>query len=156
VNSEIVAPASRRLLGRQLALPLIILSLVLQASTVSIAKSKRAPALPASDSGYKSALAAANRFLQAWQNQDHETGLLMLTDVAKQGSSPDRMESFFSSGRDAAYEIARGRKLKAGRYSFPVTLFLSRPDQTKSGRPQKSEIVVVMAGKNEWAIDKLP
>jgi hypothetical protein len=80
----------------------------------------------------------------------------MLTDVAKQSSSPDRMESFFSSGSDAAYEIARGRKLKAGRYAFPVTLFVSRSDQTKSGRPQRSEIVVVLAGKDEWAIDKLP
>jgi len=80
----------------------------------------------------------------------------MLTDVAKQGSSPDRMESFFSSGNDAAYEIARGRKLKAGRYSFPVTLFVSGSDQSKSGRPQRSEIVVVLAGKDEWAVDKLP
>ena len=80
----------------------------------------------------------------------------MLTDVAKQGSSPDRIESFFSSGSDAAYEIARGKKLKTGRYSFPVTLFVSRPDQAKPGRPQKSEIVVVLAGKEEWAVDKLP
>ena len=45
-----------------------------------------------------SALAAANRFLQAWQNQDRETGLLMLTDDAKQASSEDRLEAFFSSG----------------------------------------------------------
>ena len=76
-----------------------------------------------SDRGYISALAAANRFLQAWQNQDHETGLLMLTDDAKQHSSEERMEAFFSSGADAAYEIARGKKMKAGRYAFPVTLF---------------------------------
>jgi hypothetical protein len=156
VKSEFVVSASRRLSGRHLAFPLIVLSLALQASTVSIAKTKRAPALPVSEPGYKSALAAANRFLQAWQNQDHETGLLMLTDVAKQGSSPDRMESFFSSGKDAAYEIARGRKVKAGRYSFPVTLFVSGSDQSKSGRPQRSEIVLVLAGKDEWAVDKLP
>ena len=156
MKSEFVVSASRRLSGRHLAFPLIVLSLALQASTVSIAKTKRAPALPVSERGYKSALAAANRFLQAWQNQDHETGLLMLTDVAKQGSSPDRMESFFSSGKDAAYEIARGRKVKAGRYSFPVTLFVSGSDQSKSGRPQRSEIVLVLAGKDEWAVDKLP
>jgi hypothetical protein len=156
VKSEFVVSASRRLSGRHLAFPLIVLSLALQASTVSIANTKGAPALPVSEPGYKSALAAANRFLQAWQNQDHETGLLMLTDVAKQGSSPDRMESFFSSGKDAAYEIARGRKLKAGRYSFPVTLFVSGSDQSKPGRPQRSEIVVVLAGKDEWAVDKLP
>jgi hypothetical protein len=108
------------------------------------------------DLGYVSALAAANRFLQAWQNQDHETGLLMLTDDAKQHSCEEHMEVFFSSGADAAYEIARGRKMKAGRYSFPVTLFPFHSGTTKSDRSQKSEIVVVRTGKEEWAIDRLP
>ncbi|MGA8312916.1 MAG: hypothetical protein WB755_23015 [Terriglobales bacterium] len=103
-------------------------------------------------------MAAANRFLQAWQNQDHETGLLMLTDAAKELSSEDRLELFFSSssGSDAAYEIARGKKLKPGRYAFPITLFSSSSATNKSDRPQRSEIVVVLTGKNEWAIDKLP
>jgi hypothetical protein len=109
-----------------------------------------------SDRGYISALAAANRFLQAWQNQDHETGLLMLTDTAKQHSSEERMETFFSSGTNAAYEIARGKKVKDGHYAFPVSLFPSHPGATKTDRPQKSEIVVVRAGKDEWAIDRLP
>ncbi len=109
-----------------------------------------------SDPGYVSALAAANRFLQAWQNQDHETGLLMLTDDAKQHSSEDRMEAFFSSGTDAAYEIARGKKTKTGHYIFPVTLFPVHSGATTPEHPQKSEIVVVRAGKDEWAIDRLP
>jgi hypothetical protein len=157
VNCELVAPASRRLSGRHLAFPLIALSLALQASTVSIAKTRHSVSLatPAPDSGYASALAAANRFLQAWQNQDHETGLLMLTDTAKQNSSEDRLEAFFASGHDAAYEITRGKKIKAGSYSFPVSLFTSVTDVTKAARPQKLQIVVVRAGKDEWAIDKL-
>ena len=116
MNSEFVAPAYRRLSGRHLAFPLIVLSLALQASTVSIAKTKRAPVLPVSEPGYKSALAAANRFLQAWQNQDHETGLLMLTDVAKQGSSPDAHGEFFlvrerRSLRNRARAEAQGRTI---------------------------------------------
>ena len=93
---------------------------------------------------------------EAWQNQDHETGLLMLTDTAKQNCSQDRLEIFFSSGSDAAYEIARGRKMKVGRYSFPVTLFTSRSGTGNSVHPQKSEIVVIRASRDEWAIDKLP
>lgn len=109
-----------------------------------------------SESGYISALAAVNRFLQAWQNQDHETGLLMLTDTAKQQSSEDRLESFFASGSDAAYEIARGRKRKDGSSAFPVALFTSHSVITKSDRRQRSEVIVVPAGGNEWAIDKLP
>jgi hypothetical protein len=160
VNRELVAPASRRLSGRHLAFPLIALSLALQASTVSIAKTKHSTSSPSPaptpDPGYASALATANRFLQAWQNQDHETGLLMLTDTAKQKSSEDRLEIFFSSGHDAAYEIARGKKLKAGCYAFPVALFVSVTGTANAARPQKSEIVVVRAGKDEWAIDKLP
>ena len=81
----------------------------------------------------------------------------MLTDIAKQNSSQDRLEDFFASGHDAAYEIARGKKLKAGCYAFPVALFTSAAgEQTNAARPQKSQIVVVRAGKDEWAIDKLP
>ena len=149
-----VASAFGRLSGRHLAFPLMALSLALQASTVSIAKTRHSP--PSPGPGYASALAAANRFLQAWQNQDHETGLLMLTDIAKQKSSEDRLEAFFASGHDAAYEIARGRKLKAGCYVFPVALFTLLTDSASAARPQKSQIVVVRAGKDEWAIDKMP
>jgi hypothetical protein len=156
VNSELPAPASLRLSGRYLVFPLIVLSLGLQASTVSTPRLKQPSTLPVPDPGYASALATANRFLQAWQNQDHETGILMLTDVAKENSSQDSMESFFSSGSDAAYEIARGRKLKPGRYAFPIALFASGHEPDKPGRPRKSEIVVVRADKDEWAIDKLP
>ena len=154
VNRELVAPG--RLSGIRLVFPLIILSLASFLSTSVDAKSRHSSAPPVPDPEYTPALAAANRFLQAWQNQDHETGLLMLTDIAKQNSSEDRMELFFSSGRDAAYEIARGKKLKAGRYAFPVALFASHSEANKLWRPQRSEIVVVRAGKDEWAIDKLP
>ena len=156
VISEFVAPVSRRLSGRHLAFPLIILSLASLFSPSAAARNKRTSTLPVPDSEYTPALAAANRFLQAWQNQDRETGLLMLTDVAKQKSSEERLEVFFSSGHDAAYEIARGKKLKAGRYAFPVALFASPSDPNKSSRPQRSAIVVVRAGEGEWAIDKLP
>ncbi len=109
-----------------------------------------------SDRTYVAALAAANRFLQAWQNQDHETGLLMLTDQAKEHSSEDRLEAFFSPGTETAYEIARGKRMKGGRYAFPVTLFPFHSGMAKSGRPQKSQIVVVQTGKDEWAVDRLP
>jgi hypothetical protein len=143
-----------------LALVAVSFAAILSASVA--AKSKPLPSISSRpDPGYISALSAANRFLQAWQNQDHETGLLMLTDAAKQHSSEERIATFFSSGSDAAYEIARGKRLKAGRYAFPVTLFTSHPSTTQSSptqptHPQKSEIVVVRAGKDEWAIDKLP
>jgi hypothetical protein len=188
VHSEFVAPAflrwhsgrARRLSGRHLAFPLLIVFIC--AAVLSVpAGTKTKPSLSfasrtdgarpdrvrsdrasgrVSDRGYTSALAAANRFLQAWQSQDHETGLLMLTDDAKQHSSEEHMEMFFSSsssgGTDGAYEIARGKKMKAGRYVFPVRLFPVHSDTTRFDHPQKSEIVVVRTGKDEWAVDRLP
>jgi hypothetical protein len=152
----------RRLSGRQLALVLLAGSFAAILCASVAAKSKPLPAISSRpDPGYISALSAANRFLQAWQNQDHETGLLMLTDAAKQHSSEEKIAVFFSSGADAAYEIARGKRLKTGIYTFPVTLFASHSHTTQSStnqptRPQKSEIIVVRTGKDEWAIDKLP
>ncbi len=125
VNSELVAPASfarRRSAGygKTSCLPAYSSFPGVQASTSAVAKANiRFHPLPLPDPGYTSALAAANRFLQAWQNQDHETGLLMLTDAAKQNSSRIALEVFFSSGHDAAYEIARGKKLKAGSLRIP-------------------------------------
>jgi hypothetical protein len=166
VNSESVSPVLRRP-----AFPLLVFAWAAIVLLPAGAKTKPSLAFASrndasrpdrvradrrSDRGYISALAAANRFLQAWQNQDHETGLLMLTDDAKQHSSEERMEAFFSSGADAAYEISRGKKMKGGRYAFPVTLFPFHSDTTKSNRAQRSEIVVVRTGKDEWAIDRLP
>src|SRR5262252_2135534 len=75
------------------------------------------------DSSYGSALKSANRFLHAWQTQDQETGILMLTDRAREQASSDQLQEFFSPGGDAAYEIQRGRRVKSGEYAFPVVLF---------------------------------
>ncbi len=113
---------------------------------------------PTGDPNYVFALAAANRFLRAWQTQDHETGLVMLTDAAKHHTSEDRLQTFFSSESAAqpAFEINRGKKLKAGRYSFPVVLFDVASASRKSHYPRHSQIVVVKTGKDDWAIDKLP
>jgi hypothetical protein len=105
-----------------------------------------------SDPAYGVALAAANRFLHAWQTQDHETGIMMLTDSARQHVSRDQLQEFFSSGPDAAFEIQRGKRLNVAEYSFPVVLF----NPSSSPRPHVCKIVVVKAGKDDWVVDKLP
>src|SRR5262249_30377015 len=106
---------------------------------------------------YVAALALANRFLSAWQNQDEETGLLMLTQEAKRHSSEDRLQDFFvpEAATRRSYEIARGRRVRAGLYSFSVTL-LEANSQRHGIQPRYSQIVVVRTGKDDWAIDKLP
>jgi len=105
------------------------------------------------NSEYAAALSTANWFLHAWQNQDQEAGLIVLTDTAKQHNTQEGLETFFAPGKGAAYEIGHGKKVKAGRYSFPVVLY-----QTKSGSSasRRSQIVVSKSGKDDWAVDKLP
>ena len=107
------------------------------------------------DQDYIAALAAANRFLQAWQNQDHESAIILLSDKLKQHTSEQALETFFTpADRSAqAYEISSGRKLAAGRYLFTVKLFNST---TGTVRHRPSHLVVTRTGRNDWAIDKLP
>lgn len=113
---------------------------------------------PVLDGEYVSALAAANRFLHAWEVQDHETGVLMLTDEAKQHLSEDALDAFFSTAPsvEESFEITRGKKVESGRYVFPVTLWRTPTGKNGKLHPSYSTIVVVRTGKDEWAIDKLP
>ena len=109
------------------------------------------------DSDYVSALSAANRFLQAWQTQDHEAGLLLLTDSAKKVSSEDQLEKMLSPGTSMprGFQITHGKKMSTGRYAFPVTLYeVTTPH--KPLRIRNSRIIAVHTGKEDWAIDKLP
>jgi hypothetical protein len=111
------------------------------------------------DHDYVVALATADRFLHAWQTDDEEAGILLLTDHLKKESSEDTVHDFFASSDYArtSYEIGHGRKLARGRYEFPVALFQS-PSRTghRQTHPQASALIVVKAGKSDWAIDKLP
>jgi hypothetical protein len=137
--------------NRIAAFAFLICSLALLNFPAVQGKSASAPA--ASDGDYVSALAAANHFLHAWQNQDREIGLAMLSDEAKHGSSEEYLQNFFSPGAEAAYEISHGKKIKAGCYLFPIALFGT---ELKSAHAHASEIVVVQTGKDDWAVDKLP
>jgi hypothetical protein len=104
------------------------------------------------DPGYVFALAAANRFLYAWQTGDLEAGTVLLSDRVRHSRNPDEIEQFFSGGADRAFEIMRG-KGNRGRRRFPVVLV------TGEGRRvhrKASEIILVNTGKNDWAVDTLP
>ena len=106
------------------------------------------------DSGYVSALAAADHFLQAWQSGDREQGMALLTSHAKEVSSTEALEKFFAGSALSAYEIGRGKWLKRGRYEFPVVLVSASAKNTP--RRRFLSIVIVDTGNNDWAVDKLP
>jgi hypothetical protein len=130
----------------------MLLSFLVLGSGLVLARAK--PKAGPVDSDYVPALAAADRFLQAWQAQDQEDGLPMLTDGAKQHWSEERLQEFFSAGESAAYQISGGKKLKAGRYAFPVGLLSS--GVRGQVRKRFSEIIVTRTGGQDWAVDKLP
>jgi hypothetical protein len=118
------------------------------------AKTRSAPAL---DSSYVSALAAADRFLQAWQSGDVEGGMVLLTSHAKESATAAVVETFFSNPEPSAYEINHGKLVKPDRYEFPVVLVGTRGVSKKNRlRRSFSSIIVVDTGNNDWAVDKLP
>ena len=98
------------------------------------------------------ALGAANHFLHAWQSADLENGTVLLSDGIRRAQNADKLEEFFSSGKDRGFEIARGHG-HAGRYSFPVVLVTTRGSHVTR---RSSEIILIETGKNDWVVDKLP
>jgi hypothetical protein len=104
------------------------------------------------DPGYVFALAAASHFPHAWQTGDMENGMILLSDGIRQTQNADKLEQFFSTGAERAFEIARGHG-HSGLYSFPVVLVALRGSHVTR---KASEITLVETGKNDWVVDKLP
>lgn len=104
------------------------------------------------DPAYSAALQAADRFLHAWQTQDHEAGIMMLSDHARELVSPDQLQQFFAPDANAAFEIEHGGRRKSGAYVFPVVLF----GASSAHRVHFGEIVIVRSGKDDWAVERLP
>jgi hypothetical protein len=138
-------------------IPAAICALFLLAMPLAMpawARSHSQPARPAnpSDPAYVYALATANRFLHAWQAGDLENGMILLSDGIRHSQNADKLEEFFSTPTERAFEIGSGHGNR-GRYSFPVVLVTQRA--TRLAR-RSSEVTVVNIGKNDWVVDKLP
>jgi hypothetical protein len=146
-----LAGLHRKLLTIALALFLI------QPLEVALARTR--PLRATFDQDYASALATADRFLHAWQTQDAESGLLLLTDRVRQHTAEGKLHDFFSAERNsnASFEVGRGRRLPGGRYRFPVALFTAdAANGRRALRPQASALIVVPISRSEWAVDTLP
>ena len=104
------------------------------------------------DPGYVLALAAADRFLHAWQIGDIENGMVQLSDRVRRSENADKVEQFFSDAKDRAFEITRGNG-QPGRYHFPVVLVWIQGSRITR---RVSELILVETGKNDWVVDKLP
>ena len=148
-----IQAGKRRRPGRRpgLASSLLLFSL-LASSVASTHPNHSSKQAPPSDVGYVFALATVNRFLHAWQSDDLETGMVMLSDSVRHSHTPENLEQFFSGGTGRAFEIGHGSG-NHGRYSFPIVLVTT---QGSRNHRKFSEIIVVNTGKNDWAVDKLP
>jgi hypothetical protein len=138
-----------------LSCSIVVAFLLVQSSLPALARTKLRPVTP--DRDYASALGIADRFLHAWQMQDPESGLLLLTDRVRQHTDESQLRDFFSSRRSLSpgFEIGRGKKLSGTRYKFPVALFPA--DSTHERRAKHPfTLIVVRIGRDDWAIDKLP
>jgi hypothetical protein len=142
-----------------------LLSLILCMSILVLPVAAKTQPMPALESGYVSALAAADHFLQAWQSGDVADGMALLTGHAKETVNSDAIEKFFSGSAPLAYEIGRGKLLKRGRYEFPVVLVsvvsagvvpASSDSKNIHARRRFSSIVVLHSSDNDWVVDKLP
>jgi hypothetical protein len=122
-------------------------------SAVFAAKNKhRSGAVAVVDRNYVFALATANKFLQAWEAGDLETGMVLLSDHIRHSQDPEKFEQFFAGSNDRAFEITQGQG-RRGRYRFAVVLVTANGT---SLHRRVSEIVVVDSGKNDWVVDNLP
>ena len=104
------------------------------------------------DSDYVAALATANRFLNAWQTGDLETGMILLSDRVRRSQSAESVEILFTRTSTRAFEVNHG-KCERGGCRFPVVLLTG--DKNLVHR-KFSEIVLVSAGKADWVVDKVP
>ena len=146
-----------RKLGLRLKIPaamciLLLLSMPLATPVWARSHSQPKHSAAPSDPAYVYALAAANRFLHAWQAGDLENGMILLSDGIRHSQNADKLEDFFSTKTERAFEIAAGHGNR-GRYSFPIVLVT--PQAARLTR-RSSEITVVNIGKNDWVVDKLP
>lgn len=146
---------SRRITPTSRLKPLSSLMVCLSLALLPAPSTARARPDAALNPEYVAALAAADRFLQAWQSSDTENGVALLTSRAKNVATADGLDRFFATPAPSAYEIGRGKLLKRGRYEFPVVLVVSARNKSRLRR-HLSSVVMVNTGSNDWAVDKLP
>lgn len=107
------------------------------------------------------ALAAANRFLEAWAVGNIAAGLEMLTPRLLSGTSKERLVAAISPAagiEHTSFEIpAPGRKLSDGRIEFPVRLqFTFRGRLDSRTETQTGRMILSISPRGRWLVDEFP
>jgi len=112
------------------------------------------------DADHTSALAAANRFCQAWQNRDLPKAHSFLTRGMVRRHRENQLNDALAgpgNPEHSAFEIFSGQKEGAGRYVFRVRLHLKFSGQMED-RIEKPvvRLVLVREDGGEWLVDDFP
>ena len=112
------------------------------------------------DANYTSALAAANRFCQAWQNRDLAKARSFLTRGMVRRHRENQLNDALAgpgNPEHSAFEIFPGQKEDAGRYVFRVRLHLKFSGQMED--PVEKPVVRLVLLRDtdgEWLVDDFP
>ena len=119
-----------------------------------------APAGTTASADYVSALAAANHFCQAWQEEDFATGKTLLTArLIERHGEAKLVDAISGTGnpRHVAYEIVGGRSLESGGFEFNVRLYRQYHGRTENRVEVVQEhLVLVRDSGGYWLVDDLP
>ncbi len=117
------------------------------------------PATPY-DATYTAALAAADRFCEAWRRGEVDTARAMLHPRLVKNHPERHIRSVLGAGgnpRHAAYELADGSRLSGGRYSFRVRLFYAYSGQSADRlEAPPGEIVLTEDDTGTWQVEQFP
>ena len=112
------------------------------------------------DLDYVAALAAANRFCQAWQAGNFSEGRKLLTRRLTRQHPDNRLRDAIAgplNPRHSAYEVSDGKKLGPGRIEFQVRLFFGYggdiEDRIETGLER---MVLAREDDGRWRVDEFP
>ena len=135
----------------RIGLPIQV-SVIVLTLTVPVVWARSKARSEGADPAYVSALAAADKFLQAWQARDEEAGVMLLSDRLRQHTNEEVVRRWFAASGEQGFEVSSGKKLGAGRYQFAVELWTADGRRTH----RRTGMVVLVSAGGEWLVEKMP
>jgi hypothetical protein len=108
------------------------------------------------DETYAEALAAANRFCEAWRERDVDTAVLMASPRLRREHGEGGIATAIAGAPNAehvGYEISHGRPGDAGAMLFDVRLMIRYTGQSGDRLESPEETVRLIRPGNRWLVD---
>jgi hypothetical protein len=119
-----------------------------------------APTDTATDEQYVSALATVDAFCQAWRQGDEMSARRLLSKQFLRTWTDSQITDAIVARpgpAHAAYEIASGRRVSDGRYTFGVRLYFAFSGEHGDRiEPEQHDVVAVLDEQGQWKVDRFP